>query len=362
MEKNIITFNRGVPPTESFQAEWLIECASEALREDGAAILQYGSPAGYTPLVEWLTDRFQVENEQVIIGQGSLQLLDMLVNSHTGSDVNIFVEQPTYDRPMTIFNRAGANIIGFPLINGRLQMDEIERMISDGTSPDYFYLIPDFQNPSGAVMPLADRNKITDLAKDYKFTLIEDATYRELRYSGEPLPSLFELMPEHTIHMSSFSKLISPGLRVGYMVGNVEKIQRLQKYAQNTYISSTFLSQAAVYQFIQKGMLTRQIEFLKGLYSRRLSVLLSSLKTHLSHAADWIEPDGGFFVGVYLKDGFQLAPLDECRQAGLGLFNNTKFFLKGGGNFIRLPFCTLNDAELVEGINRLKGLVTVSSG
>ena len=361
MKKNVITFNRGVPPTESFQTEWLIECVSEVLREDGAAILQYGSPAGYAPLVEWLADKFQVENEQVIIGQGSLQLLDILVKSHTGSGVSIFVEQPTYDRPLTIFNRADADTKGFSLINGRLRMDEIERMISDGTAPDYFYLIPDFQNPSGAVMPLADRKKITDLAKKYKFTLVEDATYRELRYSGKTLPSLFELMPEYTIYMSSFSKLVSPGLRVGYMVGNVEKIQRLQKYANNTYISSTFLSQAAVYKFIQNGMLTRQIEFLKGLYSRRLSVLLSSLKTHLSHAADWIEPDGGFFVGLYLKDGFQLAPLDECRQAGLGLFDNTKFFLKGGGNFIRLPFCSLSEAEIVEGINRLTGLVSASS-
>ena len=357
MAENVISFNRGVPPEKSFPIDWLADCTATALNEDGAVILQYGNPAGYPPLVERLAESLKVDESQIIIGQGSLQLLDFLVKSDESNALNIFVEQPTYDRPLTIFKRAAIKLSSFQLKRGRLSLEEIENSLTS-VIPDYFYIIPDFQNPSGAVMPLEDRKRITALAKRYRFTLIEDATYRELRYTGKQLPSLFELMPGSVIYMSSFSKLISPGLRVGYMAGEPQHIQRLKEYAQNTYISGTFLSQAAIYQFIKKGLLSKQLEMLKKLYASRLSVLQNALEAQLSHAANWIEPEGGFFVGVFLKEDYQLAPLEQCRDAGLGLFDSKKFFLEGGENFIRLPFCALSEVEIEEGVKRLAGLIT----
>lgn len=358
MADKMIAFNRGVPPPESFQTEWLIECTRIALKEDSAAILQYGSAAGYAPLVGWLADTFQVTDSQVIIGQGSLQLLDILIHSFDITGKTIFVEQPTYDRPLTIFGRVGAQLRGFDLKGGCLDLIALENALSAGLVPEFFYLIPDFQNPSGVVMPFADRKKITALAKMYQFFLVEDATYRDLRYQGESLPSLYELAPEQVIYMSSFSKLISPGLRVGYMIAPDDWIRRMQDYAQKTYISGTFLSQATVYQFVKNGRLEEQLGFLKDLYGQRLSALLATLSQSLSEVAEWIEPQGGFFVGVYLKDGYQLASLDRCREAGLMLFDNTKFFLKGGRNFIRLPFCALTESEIEEGVKRLSGLIS----
>ncbi len=355
--KNVIAFTRGVPAIESFAIEKLQQCAHVVLEKDGDCILQYGKAGGYPPLREWIAQQHGVSTEQVLIGQGSLQLLDTLVRVQLEPSDIVFVEQPTYDRSLTIFRRSGVEVEGIFLQDGLLDFDNLEEKLQKGNVPRFFYLIPDFQNPCGAVMPLTDRKRLIELAKSYDFTLIEDGPYRQLRYYGESLPSLFELAPRKVIYMSSFSKLIGPGLRVGFMILPVDLASKIRAYAEDTYINASYLNQAIVLEFIHRGWLAENLEDLKALYRPRLDAILTALAEEFGSNADWIKPRGGFFVGLNLNGSRKIPDERIVNQAGLALSDSRGFFLENGEHFIRLPFCALSPDEIRIGIQRLKRIL-----
>ncbi len=353
---NMIVFTRGVPPPESFPVEKIAECTLSVLRRDSDRVLQYGQAGGYAPLREWIAAQYQVQLDQIIVGQGSLQLLDTLVRVSLQKSDCVFVEQPTYDRVITIFRRSGVELVGVDLKDGMLDFRQLEDCLKSGKIPKYFYLIPDFQNPSGAVMPLDDRKKLIRLAKTYGFYLIEDGPYRNLRYHGEELPTLISLAPEQVIHMSSYSKLISPGLRVGYMILLPQLCADVRKFAEDTYINTSYLNQAIAWDFIERGWLDENLEILKELYRPRLDTLLEMLQQEFQDKAGWIKPQGGFFVGLNLNPAYKVPDREETQQAGLALSNSRGFFIEGGEQFIRLPFCALTPEQIREGIQRLSTL------
>ncbi len=295
----MIAFTRGIPATESFAIEKIQQCAQAVLEKNGACLLQYGKAGGYTPLREWIAQQHRVSLERVLIGQGSLQLLDTLVRVYLRPDDCVFLEQPTYDRSLTIFRRSGAQLEGISLQDGLLDFDVLEDKLSQGNIPEFFYTIPDFQNPSGAVMPLEDRKRLLELARSYDFALIEDGPYRQLRYYGEDIPSLFELAPDKVVFMSSFSKLIGPGLRVGYMVLPLKMATKLKDYAEDTYINASYLNQAIVHEFIHRDWMEENIEDLKLLYRPRLDAVLSAL-------SEIFDQDAGLRSGNNLLPGWQL--------------------------------------------------------
>lgn len=352
-EKSIIAFTRGVPPVESFPINRLEECAQAVLERDGNRLLQYGQAAGYEPLRECLADQYQAPKGQVIVGQGSLQLLDTLVRVTLSASDCVFMEQPSYDRVLTIFRRSGVQLEGIDLRNGLLDVAQLEARLRSGLRPRYFYTIPDFQNPSGAVMPLQARRKLIELSQTYGFYLIEDGPYRNLRYHGRTLPSFFELAPERVIWMSSYSKLISPGLRVGFMLLPPELVDGVRKFAEDTYINASYLNQAIAYEFIRRGWLAENLEQLKELYRPRLDTLLSTLEEEFAGRADWVKPQGGFFVGLNLAQGHRVPDRQTQQKTGLALSDSRGFFIDGGERFIRLPFCALTPEQLQEGVRRL---------
>jgi DNA-binding transcriptional MocR family regulator len=355
--ENTIAFIRGIPPVESFPKEKLVECARAAILNHGDQILQYAGAAGYDPLRQWIADRHQAVLDGVILGQGSLQLLDFYIHSCLKPGDKVYVEQPTYDRTLTLFKRAGMQIKGFDLIKGVINPLEVEQSLNSGVIPKAFYVIPDFQNPSGALMPLEQRQKLLELAKQYDFLIIEDGPYRHLRYSGEHLPTLYELDPSHVLHMSSFSKIISPGLRVGYMVGRDNIVSSIRQYAEDTCINSSHLNQAVVYEFIQNGWLDRHVESLISLYRKRLNAMLDSLETFIGIKGKWLEPQGGFFAGLTLDRNVNIPDTQTCKSVGIALSNSQGFFLDGGENYLRLPFCALTPDEIRTGIQRLSSLL-----
>jgi len=354
----VIAFTRGVPPVESFPVKKLEECAKAVLERDAGNVLQYGAAAGYLPLREWIAGEYHVSVDQILVGQGSLQLIDTLARVSLKKDDRVFLEQPTYDRVLTIFRRCGCELAGIDLLSGLLDFEQLERRLKDGATPRYFYLIPDFQNPSGALMPLEDRRRLVELARAYDFFLIEDGPYRHLRYYGEDLPTLFELAPEHVIYTSSFSKLISPGLRVGFMILPAQLFQDVRKFAEDTYINASYLNQAIAHAFIERGWLTQNLTVLKELYRPRLDSLLQSLDEQFSGKADWIKPQGGFFVGMNLSSAFHVPDKERALAGGLLLSDSRGFFIEGGEQFIRLPFCALTTTQLSIGIERLGKMIT----
>jgi 2-aminoadipate transaminase len=354
-----IKLTRGVPPVESFPISQISECAAAVLAEHGDVVLQYGPSRGFPALRASIAQEAGVHADRVILGQGSLQLQDLCARMLLKPGDVVYVEEPSYDRALTVMRRAGAQLVGWPLDDDGPDVEALADRLRGGERPVMFYVIPDFQNPSGTVLSRTKRERIAGLARQYSFWVIEDVPYRKLRYRGEELPSLFQLAPDRVLLMSSYSKLISPGLRVGYVIAPEFLVGPLARMAEDTYVNASYLNQAIVYEFIRRGWLEPQIERLKALYEPRLDALLNALQAHLADLATWHKPDGGFFVGMTLNADVEAQTLlEQGHAAGLALTDGRGFFPNGGGdNFIRLPFCALTPEEIAEGVARLAAVV-----
>lgn len=353
-----ILFTRGVPATESFPLEQVAEAAAHVVRHYGPQTMQYTKSLGFLPLRQALASDYGVSEEQVLLANGSLQIVDFLGHALLGKGATVFTESPSYDRTLTLCRRHGAQIVGIPLEADGPNLEALDIALRQHR-PAFFYVIPDFQNPSGATTSLSNRWALVALARQYDFWLLEDAPYRPLRYRGEQLPSLFELAPERTLHMSSYTKQIAPGIRVGYLVGDKEMVAKVAAVAEETYITPNLIGEGIAFEFIRRGWLQSQLASLRDLYRPRLEAIAQAIRTHLP-TADWIEPDGGFFLSVTLPDGITSESLRaSAAQQGLVLSDGRGFFPtpSDGDRFIRLPFCALTEAELEEGIRRLAAAV-----
>jgi 2-aminoadipate transaminase len=358
MGQSIINLTRGQPAPEAFPTEALIDCSAAALRKDAEILLQYGRSPGYAPLRQWLAARYGVGPEQILIGNSSLEILSFITQTLLRPGERVFVESPSYDRAITLLRRAQAQVVGVPLREDGLDLDTLEEEIRRG-APALVYVIADFQNPMGVTTSLQKRRRLAELAERHGFWIVEDAPYRALRYAGEEPATLQSLAPGRVLHMSSFSKTLAPGLRLGYLTGPAGVVTKLANWAVDTYIGPVFPTQGAVYEFCRRGLLDPHVEGLKQLYRPRLEAVLAALQKHLPQAT-WSRPEGGFFVGVTLPEGCDIAAL-VARAEGVGvrLADGRGFYVDPelGRRFLRIPFCSVTPAELDEGLARLAPLL-----
>lgn len=363
MAPSLIDFARGVPADESFAFELVAECAAAVLRgPQGTRVMQYGPGGGFAPLREWLGERHGVPLEQVALANGSLQFLDFIGWTLLQGGATVLVESPTYDRAVTLFRRHGAKVVGVPLGKDGPDVEALASICAR-EKPRLFYTIPDFQNPSGLTATHAVREHIAALAEQHGFWILEDAPYRSLRYRGESPAPLRDLAPARTLHMSSFTKQIAPGVRVGYLVGPADVIAKLAAIAEATYISPNYIGEATVWEFCRRGWLEPQLERLRQLYGPRLEAACTAVKTHLPGAL-WGEPEGGFFLSLTIPGGLVGDALRaRATDAGLKLSDGRGFFPTpaDGDRFVRLPFCALPPDTFAEGVRRLASLVGAGS-
>ncbi|GAC1672047.1 MAG: PLP-dependent aminotransferase family protein [Ktedonobacteraceae bacterium] len=361
-----ILFTRGVPAVETLPNKLLSECLQAVLEgPDGKTILQYGHNGGYLPLRKLLAEQYAVAADQVLVGNGSLHLQDILTGMVVKPGDVVFVEQPSYDRAIKTFRRRGAMVIGIPLEHDGVDLAALEKALGQ-QKPVFMYIVPDFQNPAGVTTSAEKRQALVDLAKRHGFWLIEDVPYRTLRYAGASLPLLRDLNAERVITISSFSKLISPALRVGYLIGPADLIKSLTKLAEDTILAPVLPTQAAVVEFHTRGYFASNLESLKQLYAPRLQTLVAALKKYLPDVP-FAEPQGGFFVSITLPREKQHANLlARAKEAGLILTDGRDFFADTldatwdedqGKRFVRLPFCALTISQLEEGVRRLATLI-----
>ncbi len=358
MSASVINLTRGMPPVEVFPTEDLIRCTEAALRRDSATLLQYGRSPGYKPLREWLAQHHHVSPDQVLIGNSSLEVFAFITQLHIKPGMRAFVESPSYDRAITLVRRSGAQVVGIPLHEDGVDLDVLEREIKQGP-PALMYAIVDFQNPMGTTASLEKRKRLAQLAQEYKFWLVEDAPYRALRYGGQELPSLRDLAPDRVLHMSSFSKTLAPGLRLGYVIGPADTIAALAAWAVDTYIGPVFPTQGTVYEYCQSGLLAANLEKLKNVYRPRLEATLHALEKHLP-GATWTHPEGGFFVGVTLPEGSDIVRLmKQADGVGVKLTDGRDFFPNpaDGQRFLRVPFCSVAPQDMEEAVARLAKLL-----
>lgn len=353
-----LNLTRGVPATESFPLAEMELASTAALRESGSVILQYGKSTGFDPLRAWLANWHGVATENILCSNGSLQIVEFLCSALLKPGSTVFVESPTYDRTITTLRKHQANIVSIPLEADGINIEALEAALTQ-TVPVFFYVIPDFQNPAGATCSLAKRQRMIELARQYGFFYLEDAPYRPLRYHGESQPALYQLGADVTLTMSSFSKLVGPGPRMGYLIcKDATLLGKVAKVAEDTYITPNLFAHACIYQFCKMGFLEPQIEKLKALYAPRLAATLAALDKYLPDAKT-TRPAGGFFLSVNLPMGISTDVVRQAAaQVNLQLADGKAFFANGGGaNFLRIPYCAVTPAELDEGILRLANVV-----
>ena len=362
-QSTVINFTRGVPANDSFPIEEVVDAARTALETHGPAMMQYGPSAGFQPLREFVAGWQGTSVDRVLTGNGSLQLIEFLCLEVVKPGDVVFVESPTYDRTLTLLRRHHATIVGIPLEADGPNLEALEAALAKHT-PKFFYVIPDFQNPAGATCSGPKRQRIAALAEQHGFLIVEDAPYRLLRYRGTEEPTLFSLAPGRTLHMSSFTKLIAPGVRTGFMLGEPSMIKALAKVAEDTYISPGYVAQGITAEWCRRGLLGPQIERLKALYAPRLDACLAGIDTFMPDAKA-TRPDGGFFISLTLPEGVNTTAVrTEAATRDLNLADGMAFFPNGGGErFLRLPFCALTPEEINEGLHRLADSVsTVQRG
>ena len=356
----MISFARGVPAPECLAVDELADCARTAVERDGRTVLSYGPGGGYGPLREVLAERHGVEPGRIVITSGSLQGFVFLAQQLVQPGTRVLVEAPTYDRPLKILTRLGAEVVTVPMDEHGLVPDELP----DGDFA-FLYTIPTFQNPSGRTLSLERRRRLAELARERGLFVLEDDPYGLVRYDGEPLPSVFELGGGDQIaYCSSFSKTVAPGLRVGWFVLPPKLAAEIEALAVSTYISPPYLTQATVLEFLRRDDFEPNLERVNGLLRERRDAMLGALAREMPDGATWTEPDGGYFVWLDLPFGPPSAELlTEAEEAGVTFVKGSDFFPggRGGERSLRLAFSFVSPDEIAEGLALLGGLVRAAA-
>ena len=357
----VISFARGVPAPECLAVEEIADCARAAIEADGHSVLSYGPGGGYAPLREWIGKRHGVEPSRVVVTSGSLQGFVFLVEQLVEPGARVLVEAPTYDRPLKILARLGAEVVPLAMDDEGLVPEALERALADGAKPAFLYTIATFQNPSGRTLSVERRRRVVEIAQAHDLLVLEDDPYGLVRYEGEAPPTLFELEGgERVIYASSFSKTIAPGVRVGYFVLPAALAAQIEALAVSTYISPPFMTQATVYEFLRRGTFEPNLERVNGLLKARRDAMLDALEKHMPADASWSRPEGGYFIWLDVPSGPDTAELlQQAEAAGVTFVKGTDFFVPGGGGqrSLRLAFSFVSPAEIETGMARLAPLL-----
>lgn len=349
-----ISFARGAPCPEALSGDLIADCARAALDADATRILSYGTGNGYPPLRELLAAEHGVSADRVFITNGSLQGFVFLLESVFSAGDLIAVEAPTYDRALLQLRLHDMEILPIPVEDDGLDVAALEAAVAAGRVPKMIYVIPNFQNPSGATISLEKRRRLAEVCRANGILILEDDPYGKLRFEGESLPSLFEIAgDEHVVFTSSFSKTVAPGLRVGYIVAPAGIASALTAAASRTYISPALLSEAAIHRLIADGKLQGNIEHVTALMRERRDAMMEGLK-HFPEGSRCVAPAGGFFAWVELPEGMSADDLfPVAADAGIAYVKGSDCFLDGGERTLRLAYSGVSAAEIAEGMERL---------
>ncbi|HVH51813.1 MAG TPA: PLP-dependent aminotransferase family protein [Gaiellaceae bacterium] len=353
-----ISFARGIPAPECLPVEEVADCAKAAIERDGKSVLSYGPGGGYGPLREWIAARHGVEPARIVVTSGSLQGFVFLAEQLVRPGARVLVEAPTYDRPLKILARLGAEVVGLPMDDDGMQPEALEQALAVGDKPAFLYTIATFQNPSGRTLSAERRARVVEIARAHDLLVLEDDPYGLVRYEGDALPTMFELDGGTTVaYASSFSKTIAPGVRVGYFVLPADLAAQIEALAVSTYISPPFMTQATVHEFLRRGNFEPNLERVQGLLRTRRDAMLDALDQHMPDGATWSRPEGGYFVWLDLPHA---APeLSRAEEAGVTFVRGQDFFAggRGGANSLRLAFSFVRPDEIAEGVSRLAPLL-----
>ena len=361
-QPDVISFAGGLPSPATFPTERIAAAAQRVLRDDPTGSLQYSATEGYMPLREWVANRFstgdvKIRASQVLITTGSQQALDLLGKTLIDPGSKVLVETPTYLGALQSFSLYEPSYTQVPTDEAGLVPEGLTPALIEGAR--LLYAQPNFQNPTGRRLPLARREALAALAREAAFPVIEDDPYGALDYRGAPLPTLLSMAPEHIVYLGTFSKVLAPGLRLGYLIAPESLHFKLLQAKQATDLHTPSLTQRLAYEVIRDGFLDEHIPDVRSLYRDQCDAMLAALEKHMPAGVSWNRPEGGMFLWVDLPEGIDSMELLQASIAqNVAFVPGAPFYADAARmNTLRLSFVTVPPAKIDEGIARLAALI-----
>jgi 2-aminoadipate transaminase len=366
----IISFAGGFPDSAMFDVEGIRDAVNTALDQEPGAALQYGATEGYQPLREQIAQFMASKGaqnlapEDLIVTTGSQQALDLLGKTLISPGDKVIVEGPTFLATIQCFRLYGAELITAPVDGDGVQTDALEKLIEQH-QPKFVYLIPTFGNPSGAMLTQARRQQVLEMAVRHQTLIVEDDPYGDLYFGEAPPPSLLNLSAnvpgsrDLLVHCGSLSKVLSPGLRVGWMVGPAELLAKATMCKQFSDAHTSTFAQATAAQYLKAGRMPATLAKVRAVYAERAATMGNALRRELGDAIDFVQPQGGLFVwarltgaGGQLADGGELAR--RAIEKGVAFVPGAPFYAtEPDPATLRLSFATVGVDKIEEGVGRL---------
>jgi 2-aminoadipate transaminase len=366
----IISLAGGMPDDRFFPIDRVIEASTFALREYGKKALQYGSTEGIKKLRVLLMDRMEKEGvkgidlENVLISTASQQGLSLVAQVFVNPGDTIIVEEPSYLGAIQAFASMQAKFCTIPLDNDGMQMDILEDRLKElqkaHIRPKFVYTVPNFHNPAGVTMTLERRKKLIELAHTYDLLIVEDDPYGEIRFEGEPIPSLLALSgKDRVVELRTFSKISFPGLRLGWIVAREDIMNKIIVGKQAADLCSPAMTQYISYEFISRGWLDEYVDIVRREYPKKKNAMISALEQYFPAGASWTDPQGGLFVWVKVPESIDTAAmLREAISAKVAYVVGIAFYPHRNDNcHMRLNFSAVDPEHIIEGVHRLGDLL-----
>lgn len=343
---SIYSFAGGYPDAATFPTEDIRRISAEVLEKYGAKALQYGATQGVPELRAVIAKRYGVPVENVQITTSSQQGIDVCTRILVNPGDVVLTSAPTYLGALQSFKSYRADV---------RTLDTF-----DFSKPVKFcYVIPDFQNPSGETMTLEERKKLVAMAREHDFLIVEDSPYRELRYSGEPVPTIYSLAPERTLFLGSFSKVFAPGFRLGWILGAPELLDQIYVCKQSLDLCPPVFDQYIAAEFMGSGALDANLQKSIALYRAKRDKMLALLEQYMPAGVSWTRPEGGLFLFVTLPEGFDTVALyDRALSAGVAYVAGSFFYPDGSHrNTMRVNFSFLDASRMEAGVKLLAEVI-----
>ncbi|NYE59290.1 2-aminoadipate transaminase [Duganella sp. 1224] len=360
-QPEIISFAGGLPSPLTFPVDEMKAAFDKVLSENGKVALQYGPTDGYTPLRQWIADSLSVNGarivpEQVLMVSGSQQALDLLGKVLIDEGSRVLVETPSYLGALQAFSVYRPEFKSVDTDDHGLVPSSIEQ-VAQGAR--LLYSLPNFQNPTGRTLSVERRLELVETCARLGLPLIEDDPYGALSYKGEPLPKMVAMNPDGVIYMGSFSKVLTPGIRLGYVVAPLPLARRLELAKQAADLHTSQLTQMVVHQVVKDGFLEQHIPKIRALYGDQCQVMLDAMAQHFPAGVEWTKPEGGMFIWVTLPkhiNAMQL--LDEAIAQKVAFVPGAPFYAnEAATNTLRLSFVTVPPERIRHGIEVLGKLI-----
>ena len=364
---SIYSFAGGYPSAETFPLESIRQTMSEVIDKYGGKAFQYGATQVVQELSEAVAKRYGVAVDRVQITSSSQQGIDVCTRILINPGDVILTSSPSYLGALQSFSSYRAKIVGVSH-NTDIQeyksafVSEIKKAAEEGRTVKFLYMIPDFQNPSGESLTLEERKMLADLAEEYGFLIVEDSPYRELRYEGEHIPTIYSLAPDRVIHLGSFSKIFAPGFRLGWAIAHPDILDKIYVCKQSLDLCPPIFDQYVAAEFLESGRLDENLKKSVLLYKEKRDLLLSLLDEYMPEGVKWTRPEGGLFLFLTLPEGFDaVAFYDQALSAGVAYVAGEFFHPdRSGKNTMRLNFSFMSPEKIIAGIRLLAELLKTS--